>query len=194
MDLKILGELYADGDGIVVLPLVVAVTGLHTLSFTNAQGNVSTRTIFFNKGVNFEVPSVSRSKKLLSVGNNQLKITQPSGTDFLSDGKNLFLIRLRTNSEIGQGGNDTTLGTWVYREKLSGVNGVTNTFNTRFPIANEHLYRNGLLQEYGDDYTIVNDNQIIFDVVPVAIPKQEKLVITYQKLATEVAANSVSDS
>ena len=68
---------------------------------------------------------------------------------------------------------------YMTREKPNGqINGVNNCFFITYePInASEHIYLNGLLQEYEEDYT-VDKNCVLFNEPPQV---GDKLVITYR--------------
>lgn len=70
-------------------------------------------------------------------------------------------------------------GTWAFKESPSGAINGTNTVYTlvHTPVTgSEHVYRNGVLQEEGDDYTISGATITMVT----ALDTGEKLSVTYQ--------------
>lgn len=109
--------------------------------------------------------------KLQRLAGRGLSLPSQSG----NAGKFLMTDGEHASWETNVGGGET----WSFKEVPTGsINGVNTTFTlAHTPTAgSEHVYRNGVLQEWGDDYTIIGA-VLTFATAP---DSGDKLSVTYQ--------------
>ena len=153
---------------------------LNTTSFPALTGDVTTIEGFVNttlKTVNlFPGTYGSQSKNVIASVNSKGLITSLSEQD----------VRI-SQSQVINLVNDLqqfiTLNRFISKEIPIGIiNGINNAFQLQFiPILKtEHVYKNGLLQRYDEDYTIIGKNIIFFsDSIPLV---DDYLQVTYFKI------------